>query len=190
MIYSRLSVVLIALLPALSGIIINALKKGKDSEILQARDGNTLRLFRMAYPLVLLLSILIFLSGIGAQPFPDFIVIVGVLLFAIGFVVRWIAIISLGKAFTVRVVILKQQQLKTDGIYSLVRHPSYTGLLMYYTGLGCLMQNWVCLLLLLLIPLLVVLYRIRLEEQVLTDHFGVAYIDYTRRTWRLIPFVY
>lgn len=190
MIFSRLTVVLLALLPALSGIVINALKKGADAEILHTRDENTLRLFRLTYPLVLVLSVLIFLSGIGARPFPGFIVMVGALLFVIGFVVRWTAVISLGKAFTVRVVILKQQRLKTDGIYSLVRHPSYTGLLMYYTGLGCIMQNWISLLLLVLVPLFVILYRIRLEERVLTDHFGAAYLDYSRRTWRLIPFVY
>ncbi|HKC35820.1 MAG TPA: isoprenylcysteine carboxylmethyltransferase family protein, partial [Chitinophagaceae bacterium] len=80
--------------------------------------------------------------------------------------------------------------LKTDGIYKKIRHPSYTGFLMYYIGLGLIMQNWICLLLLTLVPFLVVLIRIKHEELVLNRHFGDQYKSYTQNTWKLFPYVF
>ena len=107
-----------------------------------------------------------------------------------GLALRWAAVLSLGSAFTVQIAILTNHSLKTDGVYKYIRHPSYTGLLLYYLGLGLAMQNWLCLLLLVAGPLIAVLNRIRLEENVLRGHFGEAYSDYVSRTGKLIPFIY
>ena len=46
-----------------------------------------------------------------------------------GLIIRWIAILQLGKSFTVDVAITDAASLKTDGIYERVRHPSYLGML-------------------------------------------------------------
>jgi protein-S-isoprenylcysteine O-methyltransferase Ste14 len=61
---------------------------------------------------------------------------------------------------------------------------------MYYLGLGIVMENWWSLGILIIAPLIAVLYRIQLEENVLLKHFKTAYQDYQGKSWRLIPFVY
>jgi protein-S-isoprenylcysteine O-methyltransferase Ste14 len=47
-----------------------------------------------------------------------------------GIVIRWTAILTLGKAFSANVAIREDQKLKQSGLYRLVRHPSYSGLLL------------------------------------------------------------
>ena len=47
-----------------------------------------------------------------------------------GIVIRWTAIFTLGKAFSANVAIREDQKLKQSGLYRLVRHPSYSGLLL------------------------------------------------------------
>jgi protein-S-isoprenylcysteine O-methyltransferase Ste14 len=79
--------------------------------------------------------------------------------------------------------------LVTSGIYSVIRHPSYLGLLVNSLGWTLAFRSGVGVLLtLLLIPPLVA--RIRAEERLLRTHFGDAYEAYCRRTSRLIPGLY
>jgi hypothetical protein len=51
------------------------------------------------------------------------------------------------------VKIISNHQLNTSGIYKYIRHPSYTGLLLYYLGLALVIQNWMSLALLIFAPL-------------------------------------
>ena len=75
------------------------------------------------------------------------------------------------------------------GPYRLIRHPSYTGLLITLLGLGFIYANWLSLLVLMGCSLLGLSYRIHVEEHVLKAHLGERYQEYMRRTKRLIPFV-
>jgi len=47
--------------------------------------------------------------------------------------------------------------------------------------------TWVGGLLMLIVMLIPILYRIRVEEGVLASAFGEQYLDWARRTWRLFP---
>jgi protein-S-isoprenylcysteine O-methyltransferase Ste14 len=77
----------------------------------------------------------------------------------------------------------------TTGIYRLIRHPSYLGLLAHRTRLGAQLRSGVGLLLLaLLIPPL--WRRIRAEERLLETQFGDEYRAYAKRTARLLPGIY
>jgi protein-S-isoprenylcysteine O-methyltransferase Ste14 len=71
-----------------------------------------------------------------------------------------------------------------------MRHPSYTGMLIIFTAVGLYERNWVSLAVLIIFPTAALLYRIQVEERALTEAFGHAYIEYQRRTRRLIPLVY
>ncbi len=184
-----LPVFILALLIAASGIGINLWKRGQKTELLLTRDRGSLLMFRLLVPLGLAGSLAIYWSGFGHAGWSDNWVYAGYILVIAGLGIRWVAVLSLGKAFTVQVAIIRDQQLKTDGMYRHIRHPSYTGLLLYYWGLGLAMQNWWCLLLLALAPALAVWQRIRVEEMVLTEHFGKAYQEYTTRSWRVLPWV-
>jgi len=108
---------------------------------------------------------------------------------ACGSVIRWIAIHQLKDGFTVDVSIGSDHELKTDGIFKHVRHPSYTGLLMNFIGVGIAMNHMGSLLVLSIPILMAILYRIGIEENLLTAQFGEKYVAYMKATKRIIPFV-
>jgi protein-S-isoprenylcysteine O-methyltransferase len=114
----------------------------------------------------------------------------GVAVFAAGIALRWLAILSLGRFFTVNVAIASDHQLVERGPYRWVRHPSYTGALLAFLGLGLCLNNWASLAALMLPVSVVFLWRMRIEEAALLATFGGRYRDYMRRTRRLIPFIY
>jgi protein-S-isoprenylcysteine O-methyltransferase len=114
----------------------------------------------------------------------------GAAVFAAGIILRWYAILALGRFFTVNVAIAADHQLVEAGPYRLLRHPSYTGALLAFLGLGICLDNWASLALLMLPTSVVFLWRMRIEETALLETFGERYRDYMRRTRRLIPFIY
>jgi protein-S-isoprenylcysteine O-methyltransferase len=114
----------------------------------------------------------------------------GLAVFAAGIIVRWYAILSLGRFFTVNVAIASDHQLVETGPYRRVRHPSYTGALLAFLGLGLCLDNWASLAALMVPVSVVFWWRMRIEEAALLETFGERYRDYMRRTRRLIPFIY
>ena len=114
----------------------------------------------------------------------------GLVVFVAGVVVRWYAILSLGRFFTVNVAIAADHQLVKAGPYRWSRHPSYTGALLAFLGLGLCLDNWASLAALLVPVSVVFWWRMRIEEAALLETFGERYRDYMRRTRRLIPFIY
>lgn len=113
----------------------------------------------------------------------------GVALFVAGGVLRLWPVFLLGRRFSGLVAIQPGHALLTTGIYGVIRHPSYLGLLVNSLGWGLAFRSGVGVLLtaLTLLPLLA---RIRAEEALLRSHFGQEYDAYRARTWRLIPGLY
>jgi protein-S-isoprenylcysteine O-methyltransferase Ste14 len=124
--------------------------------------------------------------GSGSFPFQ----VGGVALIVCGIAVRWVAILTLKKQFTVDVAITEDHRLVTHGIYHYVRHPSYSGSLLSFLGLGLALANYVSLIIVFVPVCGVFLYRIRTEERVLVHAFGKEYLDYCSKTKRLFPLVY
>jgi protein-S-isoprenylcysteine O-methyltransferase Ste14 len=113
----------------------------------------------------------------------------GVFLFAAGGALRIWPVFVLGHRFSGLVAIQPGHRLVTSGIYGIIRHPSYLGLLFESLGWAIAFRSGIGLLLTALaIPL--VLVRIRAEESLLRSEFGGDYDVYRGRTWRLIPRVY
>ncbi len=112
----------------------------------------------------------------------------GLAIIVCGMIIRFVSVWSLGKYFTVDVTIRKNHKIKTDGIYKRVRHPSYTGSILSFIGFGISLNNWISLAVVAIPVILAMLYRIRIEEQLLTEQFGKEYLDYKKKTRRLIPF--
>jgi protein-S-isoprenylcysteine O-methyltransferase Ste14 len=107
-----------------------------------------------------------------------------------GLVLRWTAVLSLGKSFSANVAIHSTQTVLKTGLYRWMRHPSYTGLLFCLLAVGLHTRNWISLLVIFVPPAAALLYRIRIEEIALREHFGQEYIDYSRKTSSLIPGIY
>ena len=107
-----------------------------------------------------------------------------------GIGLRWWCFRTLGPYFTITVMTSADQPVVATGPYRVLRHPSYAGLLLALGGIGLSYGNWLSLAALLLLPLLGVLHRIRVEEAALGATLGGAYTAFARRRKRLIPFVW
>ncbi len=110
----------------------------------------------------------------------------GVVLFALGGALRLWPVVVLGNRFSGLVAIQKGHALVTAGIYRVIRHPSYLGLLVNSLGWGLAFRSAIGVLLtaLLVAPIVA---RIRAEERLLASHFGDAYEAYRACTARLLP---
>jgi protein-S-isoprenylcysteine O-methyltransferase Ste14 len=113
----------------------------------------------------------------------------GLFLFFAGSILRLAAVFVLGRRFSGLVAIQPGHQLKTDGLYRYIRHPSYTGLIASMIGYVLIFRSMIGLLLNILLFLFLV-SRMNDEESFLEAHFGDEYRNYRLRTRRLVPFVY
>jgi protein-S-isoprenylcysteine O-methyltransferase Ste14 len=113
----------------------------------------------------------------------------GVVLFAAGGALRIWPVFVLGRRFSGLVAIQPGHTLVTSGVYSVIRHPSYLGLLVNSLGWALAFRSGVGVLLTAFtIPPLIA--RIRAEERLLSAQFGDAYDAYRSRTSRLLPGIY
>ena len=113
----------------------------------------------------------------------------GVALFAGGGALRMWPVFVLGHRFSGLVAIQRGHTLVTDGIFGVIRNPSYLGMLILTFGWALAFRSWVGVLFaVLLIPPLVA--RIRAEEGLLRTQFGDEYEAYLSHTSRLIPGFY
>jgi protein-S-isoprenylcysteine O-methyltransferase Ste14 len=113
----------------------------------------------------------------------------GLAMLAVGCWLRLAPVFVLGRRFSGLVAIQEGHELVTDGLYRVVRHPSYLGLMVMMFGWSLVFRSAIGVLVtLLFLPLLVA--RMNSEERLLESEFGERYASYRRRTWRLVPFVY
>jgi protein-S-isoprenylcysteine O-methyltransferase Ste14 len=111
-------------------------------------------------------------------------------LLAAGLAIRWTAIYTLGKAFSANVAIHATQRLNQSGLFRVIRHPSYTGMMLIFLAMGLNTRSWLGLGIMVVLPAAALLYRIQVEEAALTGAFGAEYVAYSARTKRLIPGVF
>jgi protein-S-isoprenylcysteine O-methyltransferase Ste14 len=115
---------------------------------------------------------------------------IGLFLILAGAAFRWYAIWVLGKFFTVTISIQPDHTVVEKGPYRYIRHPSYSGAILSFLGLGLALTNWLSLGLVISGTIIGYIYRVHVEEQVLVEGLGEPYRVYMRRTKRFIPFVY
>ena len=113
----------------------------------------------------------------------------GVVLFIAGGALRILPVFILGHRFSGLVAIQPGHTLVISGIYGVIQHPSYLGLLVNALGWAFAFRSGVGVLLtvLTIAPLVA---RINSEEALLRAQFGAEYDAYRARTSRLIPGVY
>jgi protein-S-isoprenylcysteine O-methyltransferase Ste14 len=114
----------------------------------------------------------------------------GLLLLISGFVLRQICKRELGKHMSMTIKILKKHKVVSTGPYRLLRHPMYTGALMYGLGIVMISSSVLGAAFLILVYTPVWVYRINLEEDMLVNSLGMDYVHYRKKTYRLIPYVW
>jgi protein-S-isoprenylcysteine O-methyltransferase Ste14 len=115
---------------------------------------------------------------------------VGIVILVAGLVLRGWSIMTLGEYFTGAVAVSADQRVVTVGPYRVLRHPSYTGLLLALAGLGLTAANWVSFAGVVVLPLAAMLWRIHAEERALLATLGDRYRAYAAQHKRLIPLVW
>ena len=139
------------------------------------------------------ITLAVFFSGLPATRFhlpPEPRVCAALVLMLAGIGLRGWAILTLGRFFTVDVALHEGQRVVRAGPYRWVRHPSYSGALLAFVGVGIAMDNGLSLLFAVVPFLLAVLRRIAVEERALLDGLGEDYAAYARATKRLVPGLY
>jgi protein-S-isoprenylcysteine O-methyltransferase Ste14 len=128
-------------------------------------------------------------AKMGIALLPDWVYYIGITLMLAGIAFRQWAIAVLGRYFSGVIGVQKEQKVVESGPYRLIRHPSYTGVLIFYAGMGLAVQSCAAILVGITIFGIVYGYRIFVEEKVLISQLGTSYVEYMKRTKRLIPYI-
>ncbi len=115
--------------------------------------------------------------------------ILGVLIFIVGLIITVNAQMTLKLNYSSTLRIREGHQLITHGIYKYVRHPVYSGVILRAFAISIYASSLLGFLFALTaIPLFN--YRIGVEEKMLIEEFGDEYLEYTKATWKLFPYIY
>jgi protein-S-isoprenylcysteine O-methyltransferase Ste14 len=95
-----------------------------------------------------------------------------------------------GKYFTVVVKTSEDQFVVERGPYRILRHPSYTGLVLAFAGAGLMVGNWLSAVGVVVLVLTALIHRLRIEELALTAALGNRYRKFAASRARLIPYIW
>jgi protein-S-isoprenylcysteine O-methyltransferase Ste14 len=123
----------------------------------------------------------------GPEWWPE---VAGAALLAAGYALRVWSVRTLGRFFKYRVVVQEGHEVVETGPYAVLRHPSYTGMVLCSAGLGLMLGNWLSVALAALPTLAGFTVRLLSEERVLAAEIGDPYREYMTRTRRLVPGVW
>ncbi len=173
----------------LSEILLNRLVRSKKSDAKEV-DKNSMNLIWIAIVVSMTLGI-VSLYYWSARIMPAGIALyLGSGLILAGMIIRFTAVWSLGKFFTVNLGIQDDHRLIMTGLYKYVRHPSYSGSLLSFTGFCLSLNNWLSLLIIMIPVIATFINRINIEEKLLLRQFGSEYEEYKRKSKRLVPLIY
>ncbi len=178
-------------------ISVGAFVVGEISQALRVRRGST----RVDLRAELLFRVLFF-SAIVLLPLcrsvvPGATISGGAWIFFLGAVIgwtglllRWWSFMTLGKYFTVVLKTSEDQPVIDRGPYRMLRHPSYTGLLLAFVGCGLMYGNWIGAAGSAVLVLAGLIHRIQVEERSLDAALGDRYREYASTRARLVPFLW
>ena len=123
-------------------------------------------------------------------PAPVLWVVAGLTVAWAGMLLRLWAVLTLGRLFTTTVVVRQEQAVVTSGPYKFVRHPSYLGVMILLGGFGLALGDLASASVMVVLPALGLMWRIRVEEAALRMGLGDSYIEYCRGRARLVPWIW
>ena len=165
-------------------------RKNKKTTVTIASDKGSLWVLYGLITLGYVLSFAIGATKIGRMNGWDTFFAVGVVLVVIGFIIRLTSILTLKQYFTYSVAKVENQPLIETGLYKIIRHPGYLGQLLIFLGISISVSNWLSILLMMIPVTIGYLYRIKVEESFMIAHMGENYLNYQKRTKRIIPMIY
>ena len=120
----------------------------------------------------------------------DLLFTTGFFLIAVGLFIRISAMLALKQYFTYTVSKIEDHKLVTNGLYKRIRHPGYLGQLIIFLGISVSLSNWLSVILMMLPVMIGYSYRIMIEERFMSKQPGLDYYNYSKKTKKLIPWVF
>jgi protein-S-isoprenylcysteine O-methyltransferase Ste14 len=136
------------------------------------------------------LSFSIGATKIGRIYYWDTVFEIGMALFAIGLMIRVHSLLTLKQFFIYTVAKVENHKIIETGLYKFIRHPGYLGQLIIFIGIATAISNWLSILVMMVPITLGYLYRIDIEEKFMIEQLGEDYLNYQKRTKRIIPLIY
>jgi protein-S-isoprenylcysteine O-methyltransferase Ste14 len=162
-------------------------KGSKDYTLINEQQEKLLfRLFALGY-LLLPLYFLTPWIDFASVPLPAWLRWAGGIITALGIVLFAWAHQSLGQNWTAILALSKEHELVQSGAYYYVRHPMYSAFFVIGIGFVLLSANWLVGLMYLVPLTAMYMARVSLEEKMMIDRFGDTYLQYMKRTGRLLP---
>jgi protein-S-isoprenylcysteine O-methyltransferase Ste14 len=157
----------------------------------RAKDSGSLQVILLGMWLALFVSFpLAFVRSLSFPPRWSLIAFcAGTALLVAGSLLRRHCWKMLGQYFTGDVQARADQPVIMSGAYRWVRHPSYTGGILMFSGIGLALANWASFIILVVVSIAVYSYRIRVEERALLQSLGEPYSAYMKTRKRFVPFV-
>jgi protein-S-isoprenylcysteine O-methyltransferase Ste14 len=121
---------------------------------------------------------------------PNWLFYPGLVTYIFGFAFSSWAAFTLGRFYSPYVAVQADHKVIDKGPYRWIRHPRYAGGLLNIFGLGLALQSLAAVIVLIIGVGFGYAYRIRVEEKFMIAHLGDEYIEYCKRTKRIIPFIF
>jgi len=121
---------------------------------------------------------------------PLWLSIIGAILGALSLLLFVWVHLSLGKFFTYKIQIAENQELVRKGPYKHVRHPMYSAFILLHISVFLITYNWFIAITWSFGLLVVLIFRIRKEEQLILEKFGEIYSAYMKETRRFLPRIF
>jgi protein-S-isoprenylcysteine O-methyltransferase Ste14 len=99
------------------------------------------------------------------------------------------AVRTLGKQWSLAARVLEGHRLVTEGPYSIVRNPIYTGMFGMLLATGLAISHWIGLLIAIAVFAIGTAIRVHSEEKLLREMFGEEFEAYTRKVPAVVPFL-
>ena len=97
---------------------------------------------------------------------------------------------TLGKQWSLAARVLEGHILVTEGPYSVVRNPIYSGMFGMLLATGLAISHWIGLLIATFVFAVGTLIRVQSEEKLLRDAFGEQFDAYARKVSAVVPFLF
>lgn len=111
----------------------------------------------------------------------------GVMILAGALFIFWRGHVDLGINWSPSLEIREKHELITHGIYNVIRHPMYASQCLWVIAQPLLLQNWIAGFLGALTFIPFYFLRVKAEEQMMLDTFGMQYQEFMKTTGRVLP---
>jgi protein-S-isoprenylcysteine O-methyltransferase Ste14 len=160
------------------------------SNVTTSKDKGSLWLLYSLITVGYALSFYIGATKIGRIYYWNTFFAIGMALVVIGLAIRILSLLTLKQFFTYSIAKVENQKIIETGFYKFIRHPGYFGQLIIFLGLSISISNWLSILAM-MVPIVVgYSYRIMMEERFMLEQFGDIYLNYQKRTKKIIPMIY